>query len=383
MRRTAFAVLGLVGVLVGVTPAAANVIGADNRTVVDDTTTLPSSAIGQLQVILDGEEVNCSGFLIDRNTVVTAGHCLHTGGSGGEFATSASFHPGKDGGTDPFGECAVAQIFVANLWGASASAADDWGLAQLDCNVGDTTGWLRMKFLGNSALLNRAVTVRGNTEGGEMKTATDQIRSVATKTVTHRADTEPAQVGSPVYQPTGCSGPCVLAIHTGGNATNNRGVRITLGLIESLTEIASQNDPRPDGLLRVGNGAFVGNDEINGSGVGQVRDANVRRGRSVTFTARIHWVGVGPVDLKLRGTGGTTRISVKFFSGPTNITAAVRAGTYAIDDLAEGSHRDIRIVATVAGNAPLGQNVSITLMATSQEGARYRDLVRANVFPRA
>ena len=383
MKRTAILVVGLIAALVGVTPAAATVIGTDNRTVVDDTTTLPSSAIGQLEVNLDGEELNCSGFLIDRNTVVTAGHCLHTGGPGGVFATSASFHPGRDGGSDPFGECAVSQIFVSSQWGTSSSVADDWGLGQLNCNVGDTTGWLRMKFLGNTALANRTVTVRGNALDGSMKTATDQIRSVAAKTVNHRADTDAAQAGSPIYQATGCSGPCVLAIHTGGNATNNRGVRITLGLIESLTELASQNDPRPDGLIRVGNGAFVGNDEINGSGVGQVRDANVRRGRSATFTARFQSDGDGPVDLRLRGTGGTNRITVKFFSGPVNITAAVRAGTYAVDDLTEGTHFDVRIVASVAGNAPLGQNASITLTATSQEGARYRDLVRANVFPRA
>jgi glutamyl endopeptidase len=383
MKRTAIALLGLVAALVGVTPAAATVLGTDNRTVIDDTTVFPSSAIGQLQINLDSEEVNCTAFLIDRNTILTAGHCLHTGGAGGEFASGAVFFPGRDGGSTPFGNCDVAQMFVANLWISNRSTADDWALAQLDCNVGDTTGWLRMKFLSNAQLANRAVTVRGNALDAQMKSATDQIRSVAAKTVNHKADADAAQAGSPIYQATGCSGPCVLGIHTGGNATTNRGVRITLGLIESLTEVASQNDPRPDGLIKVGNGAFAGNGEINGSGVGQVRDAHVRRGRSATFTARFQSDGDGPVDLRLKGTGGTNRISVKFFSGQTNITAAVRAGTYAINDLAEGAHRDIRIVATVAGNAPLGQNASITLMATSQEGAKYRDLVRANVFPQA
>jgi glutamyl endopeptidase len=380
MKRTAIALVGLLAVIAAGTPAAATVIGTDNRTVVDDTTTLPSSAIGSLEVTLDGEDVTCAGFLIDRNSVVTAGHCLHTGGSGGEFATAATFTPGRDGGTSPFGDCDAERIFVASRWLTNRSAADDWGLIQLNCDVGDTTGWLRMKYMSNAQLANRAVTVRAPALDGQMKTASDQIRSVAATTVTHRADADAAQVGAPIYQATGCSGPCVLAIHTGGNATNNKGVRITLSLIESLTELASQNDPRPDALIRVGNGPFAGNGEINGSGVGQVREARLRAGRTATFTVRVQSDGTGPVDLRLRATGGTRLIAPRYYAGAANVTTAIENGTYAIDDLAPGQFRDIRIQVKTSGGARRGAKASFTVTATSQEGARYRDLVRANVY---
>jgi V8-like Glu-specific endopeptidase len=328
---------------------------------------------------------------VDPNTVVTAGHCLHTGGASADptWAEAATFTPGRNGIVQPYGSCGASGFVVANSWIANSVAAADWGLVDLDCQVGDTTGWLRMKFLSDAQLLQRAVTVTGSSTDTIMRTDTDQIRRVVGATVTHRADTDAAQSGAPIYQPTGCAGACVLAIQTAGcpgacaPPNGNRGVRMTLSLVESIAESASQNDPRPDGLIRVGTGPFVGDGEINGSGVGQVRDARVRRGRSATFTARFQSDGSGPVDLRLRGTGGTNRITVRFFAGATNVTSQVRAGTYAIDALAVGARRDIRIVASVAGNAPLNQRASITLTATSQDGARYRDLVRANVFPRS
>jgi len=392
-RKTGLAV-AVLAALWGVAPAAGQdgahpetVIDGDSRTQVVDTTVAPHATIGEIEYVLNGVPGRCTGFLIDRNTVVTAGHCLHSGGSSGDWATSVEFTAGRNGATEPHPTCSSPTWNVSDGWFANANAAQDWGVVQLDCTVGATTGWMRMTFLADSALQDRFITVTGYPgspkPAGTMWTANDRIRSVTSTRVTHRADTSGGQDGSPIYRPTGCNGPCVYAIHTTDcvNCTppnGNRGVRLTLPVIETITEIASENDPRPDGLLRLGNGPFVGDGIINGTGVNQVRSATIARGGTATFTARIQSDGTGPVDLRIQGHGGTSYFAVTYFAGPTNISSQVRAGTYAIDDLAVGTHRDIRIVIRAAGNTPANARVGVTLKATSPSAPNYRDVVRAN-----
>ena len=78
------------------------IIGPDNRVRVNPTTSLPARAT----VLVTFSAGRCTGWLINSNTVVTAGHCVHPGG-GGSFYPPGSYrvYPGRNGSCSPYGSC--------------------------------------------------------------------------------------------------------------------------------------------------------------------------------------------------------------------------------------------------------------------------------------
>jgi glutamyl endopeptidase len=66
-----------------------SVIGTDNRYRITNTTSYPYRAITHITSSIGG----CTGWLIDPDTVVTAGHCLHNG----SWASNVRVYPGRNG----------------------------------------------------------------------------------------------------------------------------------------------------------------------------------------------------------------------------------------------------------------------------------------------
>ncbi len=85
--------------------AAESVIGVDGRFWLRDRTTVyPNAAIGRIDFRQGGHSYWCTGTLIDADTVLTAGHCVHDGLSGADgWSTSVRFAPGAQGNQAPFG----------------------------------------------------------------------------------------------------------------------------------------------------------------------------------------------------------------------------------------------------------------------------------------
>ncbi|WP_434740559.1 trypsin-like serine peptidase [Micromonospora sp. SH-82] len=121
---------------------------ADNRVPVTPTTTFPASAT----VLLTYPGGQCTGFMISARTVATAGHCLHTGGSRGFWRSNVVAYPGHDGTSAPFGSCRAVRLFVSPGWlgspahGFPGDPTQDYGAAQLDCTIGNTTGWYGLGY---------------------------------------------------------------------------------------------------------------------------------------------------------------------------------------------------------------------------------------------
>ena len=230
----------------------ASVIGADARTAVAPTTGFPSRAIGLLEFTQDGQPATCTAFLVDRNSAATAGHCLH-GGAGGAFSTGVTFTPGRDGATAPYGTCAATNIRVAGPWTTSSDERHDYGVVQLDCNVGDTTGWFGLFDAVRNAQLSGVTThLRGYQDDkpvGTMWTSKDRMRSVGRHLLFYDNDVRgDAGHGAPVYRwVTACGGPCALGIHvsdghgTGTHALHNHGVRLNEGKWRLIRQWASFN----------------------------------------------------------------------------------------------------------------------------------------------
>lgn len=203
---------------------------------VTPTTSYPSRAIG---LINRNGSLHCTGWLVSKDTILTAGHCVHTGGSGGTWYSGLTFRAGSDGNTAPYGTCSPRGTWALNGWVNSRDTRYDAAIIKLNCSVGNTVGWFGMWW--QSASLNGLTTIVQGYPGDKPSTqwrSTDFVRATETEKIYYQNDTIGGQSGSPVYQnraagSSSCAGVCAMAIHTNGvggsgfSATNNGGNRIT------------------------------------------------------------------------------------------------------------------------------------------------------------
>lgn len=109
----------------------------------------PRSVIGKYYFTLNGGNYVCSASVIHRNTLATAGHCNHAGGSGG-FATNRLFCPSynQNGVNANRGCWPVVNSKTNNLWVSTGDPDRDHACLITDTegtvysnSVGNVTGW--------------------------------------------------------------------------------------------------------------------------------------------------------------------------------------------------------------------------------------------------
>jgi V8-like Glu-specific endopeptidase len=86
---------------------------------------------------LDGGDFVCSASSVhsaNRDTVVTAGHCVNSGP--GEFATRWAFVPGYHDGYRPYGTWTARRLFAPTAWTERGNIDYDVGFAAVDRNDG-------------------------------------------------------------------------------------------------------------------------------------------------------------------------------------------------------------------------------------------------------
>jgi glutamyl endopeptidase len=226
-----------------------SIIGTDSRSQVTATTTYPWRSVAL--ITFDGGR--CTGWLYGANIVATAGHCVHSGGSNGDWKKNVRVYPGRNGSSSPYGFCRARKLYSVQGWTASKDETYDYGAVKLDCTVGNTTGWFGLWW--QAASLNGlSVNVAGY-PGDKPLThwrGTGSIASTQARQVFYLHDTAGGQSGGPVFQnrapgSLGCSGQCVTAIHTYGlhggstHKTHNHATRIVKSLFDNL--IAWRNAP--------------------------------------------------------------------------------------------------------------------------------------------
>ena len=134
---------------------------------------------------------------------------------------------------------------------------------------------------------------------------------------------------------------------------------------------------KPDGRIRLGTGAFVGNDVYNATGANQSRTGSAARGKTVSFGISVQNDGTAADSFKVKATGdGVSGYSVKFFSGATDITAAVVAGTYRTPSLAPTRTYLINAKVTVKSTAAVGSKITRLVTITSLGDSTRKDAVR-------
>jgi hypothetical protein len=106
---------------------------------------------------------------------------------------------------------------------------------------------------------------------------------------------------------------------------------------------------QPDAQIgRKAAGPFVGNNIYRPTGVGEAQSVSIRRGHKATIYVNIENDGLVAAAFTVKGSGAARGITVQCFRGTTNITTAVKSGTYSSGAIAAQNSVVIRMDVTVA-----------------------------------
>ncbi|MGW4461955.1 trypsin-like serine peptidase [Micromonospora sp. NPDC004704] len=226
-----------------------SIFGPDNRIRINPTTSFPARAV---VMITRSGGAHCTGWLYGPDIVATAGHCVHTGGSGGSWYTGQlTIWPARNGASAPYGSCSVRQLYSVTGWTVSGDEAYDYGAIKLNCTIGYSTGWFgywwqAASLAGASTLING---YPGEKPFGQQWRGDSVARTVAVSQanqIFYSNDTTGGMSGSPIYQlraagSSWCTGYCSMGIHAYGfphigypHNTYNHGTRITEARFNNL-----------------------------------------------------------------------------------------------------------------------------------------------------
>lgn len=90
-------------------------------------------------------ETWATGWMIGPKTIATAGHCVFSYEAG--WAEYIIAYPGATGGSKPCGSAISINMwaggdYVSNQGNYSVGIHDDWGVIEVNSNIGNSTGWL-------------------------------------------------------------------------------------------------------------------------------------------------------------------------------------------------------------------------------------------------
>ncbi|QFZ23876.1 trypsin-like serine peptidase [Saccharothrix syringae] len=209
--------------------SARSIIPPDERVQVTDTTAYPARATVYFTYTKPGGATSwCTGWLYAANAVATAGHCVHSGGSGGAWNTGFTVYPGRNGASSPYGSCGVSSTFSVVGWTQNANPEYDYAGFKLGCTIGNTTGWYGMSWT-TASLDGTAVGSAGYPQDRASATqwsTTSTVSASYERQLAYHLDTVGGQSGSVVHT-SGCGTYCGVAVHAYGHGDHNRGTRIT------------------------------------------------------------------------------------------------------------------------------------------------------------
>lgn len=204
------------------------IINKDNRTRVLDTHATPYRQLGFVNFTIPEGRGGCTGALIGKDTVLTAGHCVTP------HRFNITFTPGKNQDDQPFGVIAAAQVWYDKNYGQDGH---DWGIIKLASPIGNETGWFGMHVSKSASLRGQSATIIGYPDD-KPKGTLWKDQNVVTKTtenqVYYATDTFSGQSGAPVLD----KNTSIYAIHTSGSGQQNWGTLLNEDLFNVAVNLA-------------------------------------------------------------------------------------------------------------------------------------------------
>ena len=210
------------------------IIGDDDRAKVNETLAYPYSAICSLRIeAANGLDYVGSGWLVDPETVITAGHNLFMRKQGG-WAKSIEVLPGRSGSHKPHSIMAKSAMSVEG-WTEDGIEANDYGAIRLEEPVSDQLGSFGFKVENQSELLSFNCHVVGfpSDKRGEMWGHVRRLKSVADDILTYEIDTYGGNSGCPVFVAQD-NEVFVIGIHNYGDLSGNSATRITNQVYDNI-----------------------------------------------------------------------------------------------------------------------------------------------------
>lgn len=216
------------------------VIGADERTLVDDTTVFPYNGVCYLSnQYSDGSRYRGTGAVVGPYMVLTCGHNLYDPTEGG-YADSAFVSPGQyqlgDGTViRPYGTATAAEVHVAALYPSNIGTANEWdydyGSVLYETPFAPITTYMPLLFNHTPTGLVKLVGYPATAQSvstQDMWEHNGGVYSVSARVLRYTADTSGGNSGGPVWSPaTGLPGDHrIVAIHTFGSSSYNGGPRL-------------------------------------------------------------------------------------------------------------------------------------------------------------
>ena len=137
---------------------------------------------------------------------------------------------------------------------------------------------------------------------------------------------------------------------------------------------------QPDGLLKpTASASFIGDNVYDLTGAGQSVTAPTAHGATQQFDIGVQNDGTTPDNFVLTGAGSAGGITAHYYSGTTDITSAVVAGTFDTGSLDPGAAASYRLTLTVGASAPTGSIRSWPVTARSVHQSTKADVVKPGV----
>lgn len=188
-----------------------------------------------VEYIKNGNRARASGFLIGPSTVATAGHVIY---SGGKFAVDIVVIPARAGSSYPYGTAGYNGAVVSSGWYDNEDGNYDWGIIELDSNLGDSVGWLGLEtkttsYNGKSVMSNGyPKTVNGTTKHTMYRTNGTVSSSQTYKLYSQNTNAAGGMSGGPLYYYSSSTGYTAIGISTTGGSNSNGYIRITRELYD-------------------------------------------------------------------------------------------------------------------------------------------------------
>ncbi len=222
-----------------------SIIGPDERKLVKKTTKYPYRAVVLILFETPEGSSRCTGWMINRNTVATAGHCVYGYQNNAGWYNYKTFkmYPGYTGSSAPYGSCKAKNLYSVVGWTQNGLDDYDYGAIKLKCNVGKKTGWFGY-FSTSKSLKGRKITIAGY-PGDKPRTqwkSKGKVTVSQVRRVFYQNDTFGGMSGSAVYYKKPGCGQCSIAVHAYGTYNgppfdnNNHGTRITKYVKKNLDD---------------------------------------------------------------------------------------------------------------------------------------------------